>query len=86
MAQQMGRKIAPAQRKKPLRPGVMRLLRAGAIAGLHSLGKGANRTPPDRAVRRSSGRTAGLLAAATGFFGGLQRERTDRQDGKDFTP
>src|SRR5262249_14992408 len=61
----------------------MRPLRAAAIAGLHSLGKGANRTPPDRAVHRSSGRTAaGLPAAAGGIFGGLQRGRTDRHDGK----
>jgi ubiquinol-cytochrome c reductase iron-sulfur subunit len=60
----------------------MRRLGAAAIAGLHSLGKGANRTPPDRAVRRLSGRTAGLPAAAGGMFGGLQRGRTDRHDGK----
>ena len=60
----------------------MRPLGALRIAGLRSFGKGANRTPPDRAVRRSSGRIAGLLAAAGGIFGGFQRERTDRHDGK----
>src|SRR6202040_2674848 len=61
---------------------LMRPLGARRIAGLRSFGKGANRTPPDRAVRRSSGRIAGLLAAAGGIFGGFQRGRTDRHDGK----
>src|ERR1700739_3046955 len=63
----------------------MRPLRAAAIAGLHSLGKGANRTPPDRAVRRFE-RPGGSAVAGRrrGIFGGLQRGRTNRHDGKGF--
>src|SRR5580693_5234153 len=68
----------------------MRLLHAGAIAGLHSLGKGANRTPPDRAAAvipsvgcgGSACRRRGPCAVRNGAFCGFQRGRTDRQDGK----
>jgi ubiquinol-cytochrome c reductase iron-sulfur subunit len=57
-------------------------LGAAAIAGLHSLGKGANRTPPDRAVRRFERPDCSGSACRRRGFGGLQRGRTGRHDGK----
>src|SRR6516162_574085 len=63
----------------------MRPLRAAAIAGLRSLGKGANRTPPDRAVRRfERPDCSGSACRRRGIFGGLQRGRNHRHDGKGF--
>jgi ubiquinol-cytochrome c reductase iron-sulfur subunit len=57
-------------------------LGARPIAGLRSYGKGANRTPPDRAVRRLQRPDGGSACRRRGDFGGLQRGRTDRHDGK----
>jgi hypothetical protein len=66
----------------------MRPLRAAAIAGLHSLGKGANRTPPDRAVCRfeRAGLQRGLTAAAGGFSAVFSAGGSTGTTGKDFTP
>jgi len=65
----------------------MRPFRAAAIAGLRSLDKGANRTPPDRAVRRmAAGLQRGLLAAAGGFSVVFSAGGPTGTTGKDFTP
>jgi hypothetical protein len=63
----------------------MRPLGAAAIAGLRSLGKGANRTPPDRAVHaQAAGLLRGLLAAA-GFSAVFSAGGPTDTTGKDFT-
>src|ERR1700741_3190924 len=60
----------------------MRPLRARPIAGLRSYGKGANRAPPDCAVCRFKRSDGGSSCRRRGDFGGFQRGRTNRHDGK----
>src|SRR5262245_60034652 len=67
----------------------MRLLRRRGPTGLHSFGKGANRTPPDRAAMPPHLLRRGPLAAVQGCLHrptqacltGRQRERGRRHDG-----